>query len=145
MSKDKLKEEFKQLPKKDQKELIQEYITHEQFSTDDDSEREIHYSKNLINIDKEALIGDKYGNSALSLAIEEGDIEQVRKIFVVKKDLSDADLLRTIAVDMMDKNIQKEYGLSQDIVSVVYSEAKYQLKVMGEDIDSVIDAYDLDI
>ena len=137
MSKDKLKEEFKQLPKKDQKELIQEYIAHEQFSTDDDSDREIH-------IDIKSLVGDKYGNSALSLAIEEGNIEQIRKIFVIKKDLSDADLLRTIAVDMMDRNIQKEYGLSRDVVSAVYSEAKYQLKVMGEDIDSVIDAYDLD-
>jgi len=142
MSKDKLKEEFKRLAKKDQKELIQEYMTHENFSTDDD-DHEIH-SKNPINIDKAALIGDKYGNSPLSLAIEEGNILQVRDMYKVTEELTNADLLKKIALDMMNTNVQEHYSLTQDVFSRVYSEAKYQLDLLGEDTTEVIDAYNLD-
>ena len=66
-------------------------------------------------------------------------------MYTVQDGCSDAELLKKIALDSMDKNFQTEYSLSQDIIFNVYSGAKWQLKFMGEDIEEVIDAYDLNI
>lgn len=41
----------------------------------------------------------------------------------------------------MNPTIQKQYDLSKDIYSKIYSEAKYQLDLLGEDIIEVIDAF----
>lgn len=104
----------------------------------------LQYKSELPVIKEEALVADEYGHTPLSTAIEEGNIRQVREMYGAEETLNDADLLRTIAVAMMNSNVQEEYNLSRDIFSTVYSEAKYQLKLMGEDINAVIDAYNLD-
>jgi len=152
--KDKIIEEIKSLKldnPSDFKELKKELkVAFTDRSTDDESHSpKNQFSQNIKEkelpiINEGALKGDEYGHTPLSTAIEEGNIEQVRKMYSVEKSLSDADLLRAIAVDMMDSDVQAKYDLSRDIISTVYSEAKYQLKVMGEDIDAVIDAYNLD-
>ena len=93
-------------------------------------------------INKNYLIPDKYGNTSLSLAIEEGNIQKVRQMYSPPNYTdSDIELLKRIAIDMMNHNIQEQYGLSWDIFSRIYSEAKYQLDLQGEDTTDVIDVY----
>lgn len=93
-----------------------------------------------MSINKKHLIADKYGNTPLSLAIEEGNIEKIREMCEMKNKYSDAELLKKIAIDILSYS-NKEYGLHQDIFSRIYSEAKYQLDLLGEDITEVINAY----
>lgn len=147
-NKDEILEEIKVLKEKNLSEFKELKTEVEHISTDEGSD---HHSpkknspkKEMPVIKESALEADEYGHTPLSTAIEEGNIGQVRDMYSVTKNLNDADLLRTIAIDMMDKTVQQEYELTRDIVSTIYSEAKYQLKVMGEDIDMVIDAYNLD-
>lgn len=42
---------------------------------------------------------------------------------------------------MMNHDIQRQYNLSKDVISRIYSEAKYQLDLLGEDITEVINAF----
>jgi len=117
----------------------------ENMTTDTSSNEHSPKARKLPIINKEALVADKYGNTPLSLAIEEGNIEQVRELYKIQKEeLGDTELLKKIAIDMMNSSIQEHYNLTQDIFSRVYSEAKYQLDLLGEDTTEVIDAYNLD-
>lgn len=94
-----------------------------------------------VKINKDNLIPDKYGNTLLSLSIEEGNIEKIRQIYNTKETFSHTELLKKIAIDIMDPTIQKVYDLSRDVFSRIYSEAKYQLDLLGEDTTEVIDAF----
>lgn len=95
----------------------------------------------ILSIKKDDLIADKYGNTPLSLAIEKGNIEIIRQIYDTQKTYTHIELLKKIAIDIMNPTIQKQYDLSKDIYSKIYSEAKYQLDLLGEDITEVIDAF----
>lgn len=97
--------------------------------------------RELPLINEEALNGDKYGNTPLSIAMEEGNIEKVRQMYSVEKSLSDADLLRAIAIDVTHNEVRENYNISKDVALTIYSEAKYQLDLMGEDTSEVVDAY----
>ena len=97
-------------------------------------------SKLFPEIDKRALKADEAGNCGLSLAIEECKFHTIRELYKTQKKLSDADLLRKIAFDMTNSDVQAKYGLSKNVTSHIYSEARDQLIYMGEDVDSVIDA-----
>ena len=94
-----------------------------------------------VKINKDDLIPDKYGNTLLSLSIEEGNIEKIRQIYNTKETFSHTELLKKIAIDIMDPTIQRHYNLSKDVISRIYSEAKYQLDLLGEDTTEVIDAF----
>jgi hypothetical protein len=100
--------------------------------------------KELLTINEEALKGDKYGNTPLSLAIEEGNIEKVREIYVIGKSLSDADLLRAIAIDVTSHDIQETYNINEGVALRIYSEARDQLNLMGEDTSTIVDAYNFE-
>ena len=90
-------------------------------------------------INKNDLIPDKYGNTNLSLAIEEANIEKIRQICNSQETYTE--LLKRISIDIMQPTIQKQYELSKDVFSRIYSEAKYQLDLLGEDTTEVIDAF----
>lgn len=94
----------------------------------------------ILSIKKDDLIADKYGNAPLSLAIEKGNIEKIRQIYDTQT-YTNLELLKKIAIDIMNPTIQKQYDLSKDIYLKIYSEAKYQLDLLGEDITEVIDAF----
>ena len=95
-----------------------------------------------VKIKKDDLLPDKYGNTPLSLSIEEGNIEKIRQIYnTPHKTYTDTELLKKIAIDMMNHDIQRQYNLSKDVISRIYSEAKYQLDLLGEDTTEVIDAF----
>lgn len=97
--------------------------------------------KELPVIKEGSLKGDKYGNTPLSLAIEEGNIEQVKQMFFVESILSNAELLKIIALDMTTKEVQDEYNILQEVASTIYAEAKYQLDLMGEETIEIVNAY----
>ena len=101
-------------------------------------------AKELPIIHEEALNGDKYGNTSLSLAIEEGNLEKVREIYVVDKSLSDADLLREIAIDITSHDMQETYNINEGVALRIYSEARDQLNLMGEDTSTIVDAYNFE-
>jgi len=92
-----------------------------------------------MSVKKDYLIPDKYGNTPLSIAIEEGNIEKIRQIYNSQEPYTE--LLKRIAIDIMQPNIQRQYNLSKDVISRIYSEAKYQLDLLGEDTTEVIDAF----
>ena len=88
---------------------------------------------------KEDVMPDKYGNTPLSISIEEGSIEKIRQIYNQQKTYTES--LKRIAIDIMDPIIQKVYGLSRDVFFRIYSETKYQLDLVGEDTTEVINAF----
>jgi hypothetical protein len=94
-----------------------------------------------LPINKKHLIADEYDNTPLSLAIEEGNVEKVRQMYSIEKPLSDADLLRAIAIDITHNEVRESYNISKDIALTIYSEVKHQLNLMGEDTSEVVDAY----
>jgi|APGre2960657423_1045063.scaffolds.fasta_scaffold14024_2 hypothetical protein len=163
-SKDTIRKEFKQLSKKDQEELLKEYNKH--FSTDDDSdpsskeyspkkdesiqvtseiiEQDISSYLNSIEKLKQYFIGDKYNNSPLSRAIEEGKISQVREMYPIKESLSDAKLLQKIAIDITHDTAQENYHISKDVALRIFSEVEHQLNLMGEDTTEVVEAYNFE-
>lgn len=132
---------FKELKKE-----IQDTVMTHDISTDDEHTPRTHFlptiqEKHLPNIKPEVLKTDNYGNSLLSVAIEEGNMDEIKKMYIADNNISDAELLKKIAIDIMDPDVQAEYNVSDDTASVIYSEAKYQLKLMGEDISEIIDVY----
>lgn len=92
-------------------------------------------------IDKEALKGDKWGHCKLSYAIEDGDIKLIEQMYQLQEKLSDADLLKRIAIDLMNKSIQSHYEIDEKVVSEIYSGIEYQLRLIGEDISDVMDVH----
>ena len=92
-----------------------------------------------MSVKKDDLIPDKYGNIPLSIAIEEGNIEKIRQIYNSQEPYTE--LLKRIAIDIMQPTIQKQYNLSKDVFSRIYLEAKYQLDLLDEDTSEVIDAF----
>jgi len=92
-------------------------------------------------IKKEDIIPDKYGNTLLSIAIEKGKLDKIREIYYPQNIYTDTELLKRIAIDMMNPIIQKQYDLSKDVYSRIYSEAKYQLDLLGEDTTEIIDIF----
>jgi hypothetical protein len=156
-SKDIIRKEFKQLPKKDQEELLKEYNAH--FSTDEDSDHSsreyspkkdesIQVTSEIIEQDidklKQYFIGDKYNNSKLSLAIEEGRIDQVKEMYPIKTSLSDAEFLQKIAIDVTYNKVQETYNISKDVALRIFSEVEQQLNLMGEDTTEVVEAYNFE-
>lgn len=135
--KEKVKADFKKLPKQDKTELIKEYYAQDNTSTDDES----HNNDVILNISKDALNGDKWGNCKLSEAIEKGDINEVRNLCSPLTELNDTDMLRILAFDMMNNNLSLALNIS--VRESVYSEAKHQLELMGEDVSDVIEAYNI--
>jgi hypothetical protein len=100
--------------------------------------------KVLPVIDKEALKGDEWGNCDLSNAIEDGNIKKVREIYKTTEDLNDADLLRSIAIDVTHSEVREFFKMSRDTALTIYSEAKYQLNLMGEDTSEVVESYNFE-
>lgn len=133
--KEKIRSDFKKISRQGQKELIQEYDIHDNTSTGDESD---HYIIRL-NIKEESLQGDKWGNCELSKTIEKGDICKVKNLCVPSTELNDIDILRKLAFDMMNNTIS--LGFSTPVRESVYSEAKHQLELMGEDVSDLIEAY----
>ena len=132
--------EFKGL-KQELKVALAEMSTDEEGHSPKNKFLQIDKEKELPVIKEEALKGDKYGNTPLSIAMEEGNIEQVRQMYSVERSLSGADLLRVIAIDVTDNKVRENYNISKDVALTIYSEAKYQLDLMGEDTSEVVDAY----
>jgi aromatic ring-opening dioxygenase LigB subunit len=65
-------------------------------------------------------------------------------MYSVEESLSDADLLRAIAIDVTHNEVRENYNISKDVALTIYSEAKYQLNLMGEDTSEVVDAYNFE-
>src|SRR5574343_378971 len=144
-NKDEILKEIKVLKESNPSEFKELKIEVEHLSTDEDSD---HHSpkksspKNEMPVIKEsALEADEYGHTPLSTAIEEGNIEQVRTMYSITKTLTDADLLRTVAIDMMDKDVQNLYYIDEDVVFEICSGVEYQLRLMGESTEDIISIY----
>lgn len=100
--------------------------------------------RKLPVIDEEALKGDEWGNCDLSIAIEDGNIKKVREIYKTADSLNDADLLRSIAIDVTQSEVREFFQMSRDTALTIYSEAKYQLNLMGEDTSEVVESYNFE-
>lgn len=129
------------------KELKQEFKNTLAYqSTDDEghSHKEDSFEKDKkeIPIIKEsALKGDKWGNSELSYAIENDEIDRIKEIYNVSNEINKSSLFKMIALDMTDKAVQDQYHIELNVASTIYSEAKYQLDLMGEETIELVEAY----
>ena len=85
-----------------------------------------------FNYPKDQLVGDKWGNSKLSLAMEQHNFDAVKEICSVKGMLSDSELLQKIAMDMKSSEIKNQFSIDDEVASTLYSEARDQLTLLGE-------------
>lgn len=93
------------------------------------------------NFQKQYFTADKYSNSAVSLAIEEGDIAKLKEIYPfteLEKNFDTANLYRTVAEDMTIK----QNNIDEVAAKRIYAEALHQLTLLGEDISDIVDLYD---
>jgi len=100
-----------------------------------------HIICNDLTIIKKDISSDMYSNSPLSLAIDEYEMDKLREMCnnIKEEDFNDAELLQKIALAMTNKEIQNAINL--EVASTIYSEAKFQLNLMGVDTTEIIDAY----
>lgn len=100
--------------------------------------------KEVIEVKEGALKADKYGNTPLSLAIEDGNISVAREMYPLDKGLSVAEFFKRIALDMTSPELQNEYKITPNVALNIYSESKYQLNLMGEDTSEIVEAYNFE-
>ena len=88
---------------------------------------------------KKYFIGDKHGNSPLSLAIEEENIKQIKEIYPISEELSNTELLAYIARDINDKEIRESYGITDDVAKRAYGEINDWFHLHGEDTTELVE------
>lgn len=89
---------------------------------------------------KQYFIGDKHGNSPLSLAIEEGNIKQIKEIYPISEELSDTELLAHVARDINDKTIRESYGITDEVAKRAYGEINDWFHIHGEDTTELVES-----
>lgn len=89
-----------------------------------------------------ALKADQYGDTPLSETIEDGDIEEVKKLIMAKDlPMTDAELLTNIGIAVTNAEIRDKLGIDKKTASNIFNGSLYQLTLLGEDISELMDAY----
>ncbi|MBN8512267.1 MAG: hypothetical protein J0L79_04470 [Rickettsiales bacterium] len=89
-----------------------------------------------------ALKADRYGDTPLSETLEDGDIEEVKKLIMAKDSpLTDAELLTNIGIAVTDAEIRDKLGIDKKTASNIFNGSLYQLTLLGEDISELMDSY----
>lgn len=89
-----------------------------------------------------ALRANQYGDTPLSETLEDGDIEEVKKLIMAKDSpLTDAELLTNIGIAVTDAEIRDKLGIDKKTASNIFNGSLYQLTLLGEDISELMDSY----
>jgi hypothetical protein len=89
-----------------------------------------------------ALEADQYGDTPLSEAIEDGDIEKVKELIGAKDSpLTDAKLLANIGIAVTDAEIRDKLGIDKKTAANIFDGSLDQLTLLGEDISELMDSY----
>lgn len=83
--------------------------------------------------------GDEWDECELSRIISEKNFKQLKDLYN-KKDVTDADILRQVALDVCNSKYREENNINSKVALSVFGEARDQLQLMGEDITPLIDA-----
>lgn len=91
---------------------------------------------------KKNLHEDKYHNTDLSYAIEEGKFEQIKTLLDIQGDISYPDLLKLVGMRAHKNELEKDFIVSKEAQQRIFYEAKDQLDLLGEDSSDLSDLSD---
>ncbi|XVN40511.1 MAG: hypothetical protein RCO49_06845 [Rickettsia endosymbiont of Argas persicus] len=86
------------------------------------------------------LKGDEYGNSILSLEMEEKNFSNIKNIFNLEN-LSDEEMLRELTSNMCNKSYREQFNIDLETARRIFVEATDKLLLSGEDITDLIEHY----
>lgn len=93
-----------------------------------------------------ALRADQYGDTPLSETLEDGDIEEVKKLIMAKDSpLTDAELLTNIGIAVTDAEIRDKLGIDKKTAANIFNGSHHHLTLLGEDTTDLMKAYNFNI
>jgi hypothetical protein len=138
---------------KEYKELKQEFKNTLAYqSTDDEgrSHKEDSFEKenqkiNFSPIKEKFKPIDKWNNSEISNLLEQEKFNELKELLDLHTDYNNTNLLKQLASNMTDASFLDQYGITENVSLRIFSEARDQLNLIGENITDSLDVGEIEI
>lgn len=131
--------EYKELKQEFRKTLTYQSTDDEGHSHKDDSFEKDNQKINFSLIKEKFKPIDKWNNSEISNLLEQEKFNELKKLLNLQIDYNSTNLLKQLASNMTYPNFLDQYGITENVSLRIFSEARDQLNLLGENITDSLD------
>lgn len=131
--------EYKELKQEFKNALAYQSTDDEGHSHKEDSFEKDNQKINFSPIKEKFKPIDEWNNSTISNLLEQEKFNELKNLLNLQSDYNSTNLLKQLASNMTDPNFLDQYGITANVSLRIFSEARDQLNLLGENITDSID------